>query len=201
MGRMSGIETPVLIVGGGPIGLALAADLGRRGVADAAGRAAREQARPRQDARGQRAHHGVLPPARHRRTGAQLGLSARLAARQRVRHRPAGYELGRVRTPSLGVERRLRVQPGAREAVPADLVRSDPAGLRAFVSARHAAASGRARKLRAGRGRRHRDAARSANRPPRPCAPTISSAATGSPAPCASCSASRSAASRTSTGR
>ena len=31
--RPTVIETPVLIVGGGPIGLALAADLGRRGVA------------------------------------------------------------------------------------------------------------------------------------------------------------------------
>src|SRR6186713_140166 len=33
MGGMYDIKTPVLIVGGGPIGLALAADLGRRGVA------------------------------------------------------------------------------------------------------------------------------------------------------------------------
>src|SRR5215470_11255958 len=31
--RTSTLETPVLIVGGGPIGLALAGDLGRRGVA------------------------------------------------------------------------------------------------------------------------------------------------------------------------
>jgi len=31
--RTSILETPVLIAGGGPIGLALAADLGRRGVA------------------------------------------------------------------------------------------------------------------------------------------------------------------------
>src|SRR6185312_13861435 len=31
-GRVSSFETPVLIAGGGPIGLALAADLGRRGV-------------------------------------------------------------------------------------------------------------------------------------------------------------------------
>ena len=32
-GRDATVETPVLIAGGGPIGLALAADLGRRGVA------------------------------------------------------------------------------------------------------------------------------------------------------------------------
>ena len=69
-----------------------------------------------------------------------------------------GYELGRVRMPALGGPGPSAGQPGAGHAVPADLVRSDPAGPRAVVSARHVAAPRQARELRAGRGRRDGDA-------------------------------------------
>ncbi len=133
----------------------------RRG---AAGRGAREQARPRQDAGGQRPHHGVLPAAWHRRQGAQLGLSARLGARQRIRHRHARL---RARPRAHARARRaaaLGVQPGARPAVSADLVRSDPAGLRAVVSADRDPPPRQARKFHAGCRWRDRDRARSAKR-------------------------------------
>ena len=158
------IETPVLIVGGGPIGLALAADLGRRGVPTAAGREERQHDRPRQDARGERPHHGAVPDAWRGRRGAQLGLSVRLPVRQRIRDRHAGL---RDRASLGALARRaalLRIQSRARHDVPADMVRSDPAEARAVVSARHHPPPRQAGALRPGRGWRHRNAHRSNQR-------------------------------------
>ena len=92
-----------------------------------------------------------------------------------------GYELGRVRTPALGVRAGLRVQPGARAAVPADLVRSDPAGLRAVVSARDDPAQHQARRLRAGcKPASPRRCATGRAAAAKPCARPIWSAATAS---------------------
>ena len=78
---MADIEAPVLIVGGGPIGLALAADLGRRGVRTLLVEERENKLLPAKMLEVSVAHHGVLPPARHRRTGPQLGLSAAYSAR------------------------------------------------------------------------------------------------------------------------
>ena len=156
-------ETPVLIAGGGPIGLALAADLGRRGVRRCWSRSAK-QAQPGQDAGGQRPHDGVLPPARHRRQGAQLGISRRLVARQRVRDDLQGYELGRVRMPALGEQAHLPVSP--ERGMPCPQTWFDPIlqEHRAVVSARDVAAPDQAGKLRAGPRRRNGDAARPGRR-------------------------------------
>jgi 2-polyprenyl-6-methoxyphenol hydroxylase-like FAD-dependent oxidoreductase len=96
-------ETPVLIVGGGPIGLALAADLGRRGV-----RALLVEER-----------ENKLNPAKMLEVSVrtmefcrQLGIAGRVRNWGFPHDRPLdsafvtdlqGYEIGRVRTPALGV--------------------------------------------------------------------------------------------------
>jgi 2-polyprenyl-6-methoxyphenol hydroxylase-like FAD-dependent oxidoreductase len=97
------IDTPVLIVGGGPIGLALAADLGRRGV-----KALLVEER-----------ENKLGPAKMLEVSVrtmefcrQLGIAAKVRNWGFPPDWPldsafvtdlAGYEIGRVRTPALGV--------------------------------------------------------------------------------------------------
>ena len=196
------IETPVLIVGGGPIGLALAADLGRRGVAALLVEKSENKLGPAKM---------LEVSVRTMEFCRQLGIADKVRNWGFPLDWPLdsafvtdlqGYELGRVRTPSLGAATQFRVQPGAGPAVPADLVRPDPAGLRALVSAHHLRhqvelesfvqdSDGVTATL-----RDQRQRPRS-----KPCVPPISSAATASPRRCASCSASKSAASRISTGR
>ena len=61
--RNSRLDTQVLIVGAGPVGLTLAIDLGRRGIRCIADRAEGGAAVPAQDGAVQRPHHGNLPPA------------------------------------------------------------------------------------------------------------------------------------------
>ena len=96
-------DTPVLIVGGGPIGLALAADLGRRGVA--AVLVERNENR--------------LGPAKMLEVSVRtMEFCRQLGIAEKVRNWGfpldwpldsafvtdlAGYEIGRVRTPALGV--------------------------------------------------------------------------------------------------
>ena len=108
------IDTPVLIVGGGPIGLALAADLGRRGVA-----ALLVEER-----------ENKLGPAKMLEVSVRtMEFCRQLGIADKVRNWGfpldwpldsafvtdlQGYELGRVRTPSLGAAAAFRVQPGAR---------------------------------------------------------------------------------------
>ncbi len=99
---MADIEAPVLIVGGGPIGLALAADLGRRGV-----RTLLVEER----------ENKLLPAKMLEVSVRTMEFCRQLGIAERVRnwgfppHIPLdsvfvtdlqGYELGRVRTPSLG---------------------------------------------------------------------------------------------------
>jgi 2-polyprenyl-6-methoxyphenol hydroxylase-like FAD-dependent oxidoreductase len=100
---MSDIETPVLIVGGGPIGLALAADLGRRGV--------RTQLVEQRE--------NKLAPAKMLEVSVRtMEFCRQLGVADKVRNWGfppdlpldsvfvtdlQGYELGRVRTPALGV--------------------------------------------------------------------------------------------------
>ncbi len=144
-------ETPILIVGGGPIGLALAADLGRRGI-----RTLLVEQR-----------ENKLNPAKMLEVSVRtMEFCRQLGIVDKVRNwgfphdwpldsvfvtDMRGYELGRVRTPSLGGRAHIPIQPGTRHAMPADLVRSDPAEPCALVSARDAAPSRPARELRAGR--------------------------------------------------
>ena len=102
-------HVPVLIVGGGPVGLALAAELGWRGVACVL----IEQgdgiiATPKMNEVNTRTMEfcrrwGIAD------AGAQLSVSRRLSARRGVRHELRGYELGRMPRPP-------RAQPEARAA-------------------------------------------------------------------------------------
>ena len=68
-------ETPVLIAGGGPVGLALAADLGLAWHRVPPGRANRRPDQHAQDERGESPNHGILPPLGHRRQGDELSVS------------------------------------------------------------------------------------------------------------------------------
>jgi 2-polyprenyl-6-methoxyphenol hydroxylase-like FAD-dependent oxidoreductase len=101
--RASIVETPVLIAGGGPIGLALAADLGRRGVA----------------AMLVERNENKLGSAKMLEVSVRtMELCRQLGIAEKVRNWGfpldwpldsafvtdlAGYEIGRVRTPALGV--------------------------------------------------------------------------------------------------
>jgi 2-polyprenyl-6-methoxyphenol hydroxylase-like FAD-dependent oxidoreductase len=101
--RIPTVETPVLIAGGGPIGLALAADLGRRGVA----------------AMLVERNANKLGPAKMLEVSVRtMELCRQLGIAEKVRNWGfpldwpldsafvtdlAGYEIGRVRTPALGV--------------------------------------------------------------------------------------------------
>ena len=131
------IETPVLIVGGGPIGLALAADLGRRGVPTLL----------------VEKNDNTIGPAKMLEVSVRtMELCRTLGVVDEVRNwgfpfdypfdnafvtDMQGYEIGRLSAPSLGERRILRIQSRARHDVPADMVRSDPAEARAVVSARY----------------------------------------------------------------
>jgi 2-polyprenyl-6-methoxyphenol hydroxylase-like FAD-dependent oxidoreductase len=101
--RIPAVETPVLIAGGGPIGLALAADLGRRGVA----------------AMLIERNADKLGPAKMLEVSVRtMELCRQLGIAEKVRNWGfpldwpldsafvtdlVGYEIGRVRTPALGV--------------------------------------------------------------------------------------------------
>jgi 2-polyprenyl-6-methoxyphenol hydroxylase-like FAD-dependent oxidoreductase len=105
------IDTPVLIVGGGPIGLALAADLGRRGVA----------------ALLVEKNDNVIGPAKMLEVSVRtLELCRRLGVADEVRNwgfpfdypydnafvtDMQGYEIGRLKGPSLGEQRSTPFSP------------------------------------------------------------------------------------------
>ncbi len=181
-------RTPVLIVGAGPVGLALAGDLGWRGVpctliekTDGAHRASEDGPR-------RRAHHGVLPALGHRRLGARRALSGRLSAGLRLRHRPQ-----RLRARPRAVSRPRRTSrcppqsPQKRERVPQDMFDPILQALRATVPARDAALPHRADRLRGARQRRSSPPC-ATRRPARHARsrPTIWSAPTAARASCAS---------------
>src|SRR3954470_3161698 len=100
---MCDTKTPVLVVGGGPIGLALAADLGRRGI--------RTQLIEQRE-------NKLAPPKMLEVSVRTMEFCRQLGIADRVRNwgfTPdlpldsvfvtdlQGYELGRIRTPPLGV--------------------------------------------------------------------------------------------------
>ena len=68
------IDVPVLIAGGGPVGLTASFLLSRLGIKLAAGRAPSRHRHPSQGARHQCPHHGDLPPAGHRGRVRKAGL-------------------------------------------------------------------------------------------------------------------------------
>ena len=195
-------RAPVLIAGGGPIGLALAADLGRRGVRRCWSRSARTS---------------CCPPRCWRSVSAPWSSAASSASPSKVRNwgfpldwpldsvfvtDMRGYELGRVRTPALGEMPHSEFSPERGRPCPQtwfDPILQDCARSYPHVTLRHRRKlesfvqddDGVTATLRDQHDRPHRDGARGA----------IWSAAMDLPALCASSSASRSAASRTSTGR
>ena len=104
-------EIPVLIVGGGPIGLALAADLGRRGV---------------ETLLVDRRENKLQPPKMLEVSSRTMEFCRQLGIVEKVRNwgfpsdRPLdsvfvtdlqGYEIGRVRTPSLAAQSNIPVSP------------------------------------------------------------------------------------------
>ena len=195
-------ETPVLIAGGGPIGLALAADLGRRGVATLL----------------VEERENKLNPAKMLEVSVRtMEFCRQLGIVEKVRNWgfPAdwpldsvfvtdlqGYELGRVRMPALGEQAHLPVSPERGMPCPQtwfDPILQEHARSFPHVTLRHRT---KLESFVQDSDRRDGDAARSSRAAvPKPSAPDILSAATALPARCASCSASKSAASRTSTGR
>ena len=200
--RISTVETPVLIAGGGPIGLALAADLGRRGVA----------------AMLVERNANKLGPAKMLEVSVRtMELCRQLGIAEKVRNWGfpldwpldsafvtdlAGYEIGRVRTPALGVATDSPFSPERGRPCPQtwfDPILQDCARSYPGITLRHQVAL---ESFVQDEGGVTATLARSAA-PARstPCVPAIWSAATASPAPCASCSASPFAASRISTGR
>lgn len=118
------LETPVLIVGGGPIGLALAADLGRRGV-----RTLLVEER-----------ENKLNPAKMLEVSVRtMEFCRQLGVVEKVRNwgfppdwpldsvfvtDMRGYELGRVRTPALGEE--THIPPSPERGMPCPQTWFDP---------------------------------------------------------------------------
>ena len=104
-------------------------------------RANRRNDRHAEDERGERPHDGVLPALGHRRSSSQLSVSAKPRPRRGVHH-----ELHRLRARPHPASRRRRheartVEPDAPADLLADVVRSDPARLRADMARRRAALS------------------------------------------------------------
>ena len=184
-------RTPVLIVGAGPVGLALAGELGWRGIACTLIEktdGAIEQ--PRMDIVGPRT----------------MEFCRRWGIADWVRDAPYpgdypqdcvyvtgldGYELGRERFPGRAQEQCPPQSPQKRERVPQDMFDPILRALRGDLSARAAALRRRAHGVRGDR--RAVSSRRSATSPPaRPAKsrPTISSAPTAAPAWCASAPAS-----------
>ena len=200
--RPSAVDVPVLIAGGGPIGLALAADLGRRGI-----RTLLVEER----------ENKLLPAKMLEVSVRTMEFCRQLGIADKVRNwgfpadwpldsvfvtDMAGYELGRVRTPSLGAMSHSEFSPERGRPCPQtwfDPILQDCARSFPHVTLRHRV---RLESFIQDDSGVTVDAARSRQTAgAKPCAQPISSAATALPSPCVSSSASRSAASRTSTGR
>jgi 2-polyprenyl-6-methoxyphenol hydroxylase-like FAD-dependent oxidoreductase len=105
------VETPVLIAGGGPIGLALAADLGRRGVATLLVEERENKLNPAKM---------LEVSVRTMEFCRQLGIVDKVRTWGFPSDWPLdsvfvtdmqGYELGRVRMPALGAQAHLSVSP------------------------------------------------------------------------------------------
>ena len=124
-------ETPILIVGGGPVGLALAADLGWRGVPCLADRAGRRPRRPSARLRHQCPLDGVHAPlgrcrrrARRRQRRRTFRTPRSIAPASPASRSPASSG------PHHGGTRADHREPGAAAALQPDLARPDPARAR-----------------------------------------------------------------------
>ena len=200
--RSSAVDVPVLIAGGGPIGLALAADLGRRGI-----RTLLVEER----------ENKLLPAKMLEVSVRTLEFCRQLGIADKVRNwgfpsdwpldsvfvtDMAGYELGRVRTPSLGAMSHSEFSPERGRPCPQtwfDPILQDCARSFPHVTLRHRVRLESFIQDDSGVTVTLRDRADGRSR--KPCARPISSAATALHRPCGSSSASRYAANRTSTGR
>ena len=196
-------EADVVVVGAGPVGLTLAIDLAGRGVQGDRRRDARYAEPPSVKCNHVAARiDGAVPPARHRREGAQCRLARGLPERRRVpdhgdRHR-ADADPDPVPRRTLHVEGGSRHRlADARAAAPDQpaLLRADPAGACGVAAGHPLAPSHPGRRLRAdrrrrrarcGRGRCHRSRQRRATAS---CARATWSAATAAARRCASRSA------------
>ena len=115
-------HTPVLIVGAGPVGLALAGDLGWRGVPCTLIEKTDGAIEQPEDGPDRRAHDGVLPPLGHRRLGARRALSGRLSAGLRLAHRAQRLSSsGANGFPAARFEACPPQSPQKRERVPQDM--------------------------------------------------------------------------------
>ena len=164
--RAATLDTPVLIAGGGPIGLALAADLGRRGVATLLVEERENKLNPAKmlevSVRTMEfcRQLGIVGKVRNWGFPADWPLDSVFVTNLQ------GYELGRVRMPALGVQTHLPVSP--ERGMPCPQTWFDPIlqqHARSFP--RDVAAPRQARKLRPGCRRCDGDAARWIERPRR----------------------------------
>ncbi len=130
---------PVLIVGGGPVGLALAGDLGWRGIPCILIEQIRRLDLSAAHGPRRRPHHGILPAL-----GSGPAVEGSPYPRDYAQDNVyltslTGYELGRERFPGIGQAPPPQGKPAAARALPAKHVRSDPARLRGVADKRDVA--------------------------------------------------------------
>ena len=99
---MPTIETPVLIVGAGPVGLALAADLGSRGVPCLVVEQGEGPAGPSARLRAQCALDGVHAPLGRGRRGARVGTPEDFPHTALYCTTLTGFEIARIERPHHG---------------------------------------------------------------------------------------------------
>ncbi len=163
MSANSSVSAPILIVGAGPVGLALAGDLATRGQAvTVLERSDGTIEQPRMDMVGVRTMEfcrrwGIVP-------NVEASAYNRDLAQDNVYVTSlTGYELGRERFPSMRQSKPPEQSPQKRERCPQDMFDPILAAMGAFVSARRPALSPPAHRLRTKRRRRHRARYRSGN--------------------------------------
>ena len=127
---------PVLIVGAGPVGLALAGDLGWRGRRCLVIEQSDGSIYQPRDGFRRHPHDGILPPLGPRRCGRALALSARLSAGQYLSDQPQRLRARARALPVDGGRGSAAAKPAASRALPAEHVRSHPAPVLPIPAAR-----------------------------------------------------------------